>query len=284
MLSVGAKVFITCRSQTKVDETVAKLKAQNSQAEVEGLVMELSSLKSTRECAEKFISSGKLLNVLINNAGVMACPLEHTVDGYEMQVDRPLIHTFRCATEEPVAVWREPPEPLPPHQAAAACAAGRRRPRRAGRVVNLSSMGQFLFAPTHGISLDDLDARTSYHPWTRYGESKLANILHAKELTRRFGAAGVSAIAVHPGAILETDLKRHFGAGVVAKMLCRLLRSPRAMGVVLSSANKNTAQVAAAAGPRALCRAPAACFSAGASECARAPRDGRAGERGNSGL
>jgi NAD(P)-dependent dehydrogenase (short-subunit alcohol dehydrogenase family) len=104
-------------------------------------------------------------------------------------------------------------------------------------------MGNFLFSPPHGISLDDLDARKQYNPWERYGESKLANILHAKELTRRHGGNGVIGVAVHPGAILETDLKRNFSFGVVRSMLWRLLVSPKALRVVLSSANKNTAQV-----------------------------------------
>ena len=112
------------------------------------------------------------------------------------------------------------------------------------RIVNLSSMGHFLFSPSHGISLDDLEARKQYDPWARYGESKLANILHAKEITRRYGQSGVVGVAVHPpGAILETDLKRHFGFSVVCGMLWRLLISPKALGVVLSSANKDTAQV-----------------------------------------
>jgi NAD(P)-dependent dehydrogenase (short-subunit alcohol dehydrogenase family) len=104
-------------------------------------------------------------------------------------------------------------------------------------------MGHFLFSPSHGISLDDLEARKQYDPWARYGESKLANILHAKEITRRYGQSGVVGVAVHPGAILETDLKRHFGCSVVCGILWRLLISPKALGVMLSSANKDTAQV-----------------------------------------
>ncbi len=79
-------MYITCRSQLKVNETVEKLKTHNSQADVEGFVMELSSLQSVRSCAEQFLQSQRPLNALINNAGVMACPLERTAEGFEMQV------------------------------------------------------------------------------------------------------------------------------------------------------------------------------------------------------
>ena len=94
LLLVGAKVYITCRSKSKVDETIAKLKGENSSADVEGLVMELSSLQSVRACAEQFLQYHLPLNVLINNAGVMACPLERTVDGYELQVRMSYLNPF----------------------------------------------------------------------------------------------------------------------------------------------------------------------------------------------
>ncbi len=73
-----------------MDEAVAKLKEQVANADVFGLVMELSSLESVKSCAEQFITAGHHLNVLINNAGVMACPLQHTKDGFESQVERSL--------------------------------------------------------------------------------------------------------------------------------------------------------------------------------------------------
>jgi NAD(P)-dependent dehydrogenase (short-subunit alcohol dehydrogenase family) len=83
---VGAKVVVTCRSQSKIDETVNKLKEAVPSADVSGIVMELSSLKSVKSAAEEYKKSGKPLNILISNAGVMACPKALSEDGLEMQV------------------------------------------------------------------------------------------------------------------------------------------------------------------------------------------------------
>jgi NAD(P)-dependent dehydrogenase (short-subunit alcohol dehydrogenase family) len=79
------------------------------------------------------------------------------------------------------------------------------------RIINLSSMAHYIFAPKHGISFEDLTAEKNYGSWPRYGESKLANVLHAKSLQRRSeeGKHGVIAVSLHPGAIMDTDLARH---------------------------------------------------------------------------
>ena len=110
------------------------------------------------------------------------------------------------------------------------------------RVVNLSSMGQWLFALPEGIAFDRLapDAK-SYNPWTRYSETKLANILHSHELTRRAKAAGhhVVGIAVHPGTILGTKLSRHMGGYIVFVMFRELLRRGRTI-YALTQTNKPT--------------------------------------------
>ena len=77
--------MISCRSQEKIDETLRKLKTLGVESDVQGIVLELSSLDSVRSCAAEYLKSGRKLNYLINNAGVMACPLSHTKDGFEMQ-------------------------------------------------------------------------------------------------------------------------------------------------------------------------------------------------------
>ncbi len=86
------------------------------------------------------------------------------------------------------------------------------------RVVNLSSLGHFIFPGDAPLDLADVEKGTpSSDPWRRYGISKLANVLHAKELQRRMDAEGaqVSAVSLHPGAILTTSLSRHsLGAGM----------------------------------------------------------------------
>ncbi len=78
--------MVTCRSQQKVDETVHKLKEVAPSADVSGIVVELASLESVQSGAQSYRSSGKLLNILINNAGVMACPKTLSQEGLEIQV------------------------------------------------------------------------------------------------------------------------------------------------------------------------------------------------------
>lgn len=96
------------------------------------------------------------------------------------------------------------------------------------RVVNLSSMGNFIFEQPEGIHMERMFERHGgggvptkvppswYDPWAAYGQSKLANILHAKELQARMDAEGcnVTAVSLHPGAILSTNLSRHMSGSI----------------------------------------------------------------------
>ena len=87
------------------------------------------------------------------------------------------------------------------------------------RVVNVSSLASAAFAPAGGILFDDLRAEKSYNPVERYGNSKLANVLHAVELQRRYGGRGVTAVSLHPGGVTSTNLMRSTGLGVVLPIL-----------------------------------------------------------------
>lgn len=89
------------------------------------------------------------------------------------------------------------------------------------RVINLSSLANWVYAPRQGINLDDLGATKSYNPWTHYAESKLANILFSKELTTRCAASNqpVISMSVHPEAILGTNLFRHSEMGVFLRVI-----------------------------------------------------------------
>ena len=87
------------------------------------------------------------------------------------------------------------------------------------RVINLSSMAQWIFAPAEGLRWDDLDAKAGYSAWERYGSSKLANLWHAAELQRRYGGEGITALSLHPGVSMETKLMRHSSLGVVLQAM-----------------------------------------------------------------
>eukprot|EP01034_Spumella_vulgaris_P033952 gene33952-41874_t len=93
------------------------------------------------------------------------------------------------------------------------------------RIITLSSLGHFLVAwKEGGIRLDDLQGAEHYDPFERYGSSKLANILFANELQRRFTLAGdhVISVSVHPGGITTTELTRHMDPAVVAGMAAQM--------------------------------------------------------------
>lgn len=82
----GANVIITCRSKEHSDEAIQKIKEAVPDAKVSAIQLDLADLKSVREAANEFNAKGIPLNVLINNAGVMACPLGYTKNGFENQI------------------------------------------------------------------------------------------------------------------------------------------------------------------------------------------------------
>jgi len=112
------------------------------------------------------------------------------------------------------------------------------------RVVNVSSMAHFIFSPSSGISFDDLEGKKHYDAWTRYGESKLANVIHAKELSRycKENNMHVIAASVHPGVIMETDLKRHMKSTNPLAIFGSLIFRPRAFWLLVGTQYKTTGQ------------------------------------------
>jgi NAD(P)-dependent dehydrogenase (short-subunit alcohol dehydrogenase family) len=156
--------------------------------------LDLASLRSVRACADRLNAAGEPFDVIITNAGVMACPKSTTEDGFETQFGTNHLGHF-------VFVNR---------------IAGLIKP--GGRLVNLSSSG-------HRFSNVDLDdpnfERTPYTEFGAYGRSKTANILFAVEFDRRHKARGVRAAAVHPGGI-QTELGRHMTPEVTQAMIARI--------------------------------------------------------------
>jgi NAD(P)-dependent dehydrogenase (short-subunit alcohol dehydrogenase family) len=152
--------------------------------------LDLASLASVRRCADALVAAGKRFDVVIANAGVMACPKGITADGFETQFGTNHLGHF-------VFVNR---------------IAGLLKP--GGRLVNLSSGGHLY----SNVDLDDPNfERTPYGEFIAYGRSKTANILFAVEFDRRHRAAGIRATAVHPGAI-RTELGRHMTPQVIRQL------------------------------------------------------------------
>lgn len=181
-------------------------KGQRATAGIPGIrlvQLDLASLASVRAAADALVAEGKPLDLIIANAGVMACPKSYTVDGFETQFGTNHLGHF-------VFVNR---------------IAGLLQP--GGRLVNLSSSG-------HRFSDVDLDdpnfEHTEYTEFGAYGRSKTANILFAVEFDRRHKARGVRATAVHPGGI-QTELGRHLGADVIEALVKQLNESNAAVGL-----------------------------------------------------
>jgi NAD(P)-dependent dehydrogenase (short-subunit alcohol dehydrogenase family) len=157
---------------------------------------DLASLASVRAAADKVRAEGKPLDVIIGNAGIMACPQSTTADGFETQFGTNHLGHF-VFINRIVPLLRSP-----------------------GRIVMLSSSG-------HRISDVDLDdpnfERTPYDAWRAYGRAKTANALYAVGLDTRLRSRGVRATAVHPGGIM-TELGRHLTQDTMAQLMA--MRGP----------------------------------------------------------
>ncbi|MFN2537038.1 MAG: SDR family NAD(P)-dependent oxidoreductase [Mycobacteriales bacterium] len=156
--------------------------------------LDLASLDSVRRGAEAAAKRLPRIDLLINNAGVMACPLARTAEGFEMQLGTNHLGHF---------VWTTA---LLPQLV------------RGSRIINLSSRGHF----RSPMLWDDPHFRTSeYDKWQAYGQTKTANILFTVELEKRLGGQSIHAFALHPG-VIRTELGRHLTSEDAAGIADRL--------------------------------------------------------------
>ncbi|KAI3748346.1 hypothetical protein L6452_11359 [Arctium lappa] len=188
----GAHVIIAARNMKAANEAKQLILTHNENAKVDVLELDLSSLNSIKAFADSFKALNLPLNILINNAGVMFCPFQLSQDGIEMQFTTNHLGHFYL-TNLLLDKMKE-----------TATATGIE-----GRIVNLSSVAH-LYTYEQGIRFDQINDKDSYSDKKAYGQSKLANILHANELSRRLKEEGanITVNSVHPGLIM-TDLMRH---------------------------------------------------------------------------
>ena len=178
----GAHVVGAVRDLDKAERATEPVRAAAAHGGgLELVELDLNSLASVRACADALLSDDEPFDLVIANAGIMACPFGRTADGFETQFGTNHLGHF-------VLVNRLAP-----------------LMKSGARLVSLSSLGH----RRSDVDLDDLNFdRTPYDPWIAYGRSKTANILFAVEFDRRHKARGVRATAVHPGGI-QTELSRH---------------------------------------------------------------------------
>jgi len=171
----GARVIMACRHPQRAAEATAEVAAVASGEAPVTVALDLADLASVERFAAELAEDHDGIDLLVNNAGVMAIPRMLSAQGYEMQLATNHLGHFALT----LRLW-----PL---------LVGRHR----ARVVTLSSA----VAATGRIRFEDIQGEHGYHPWGAYGQSKLANLLFAFELDRRARAAGggVISVAAHPG-------------------------------------------------------------------------------------
>jgi NAD(P)-dependent dehydrogenase (short-subunit alcohol dehydrogenase family) len=189
----GAQVVGAARDLNKAKAATGQVRsdAAANGGSFELVELDLGHLKSVRACADGLLAKGEAFDVVIANAGVMATPLGHTVDGFETQFGTNHLGHFVLVNRIAALI------------------------RNGGRLINLSSLG-------HRYSNVDLKdpnfERTPYAPFVAYGRSKTANILFAVAFDKRHKNRGVRAAAVHPG-VIHTELARHVDASAIEKII-----------------------------------------------------------------
>jgi NAD(P)-dependent dehydrogenase (short-subunit alcohol dehydrogenase family) len=217
-------IFIGSRSNEKGLAAIADIVAIVPNARLTLIQMDLSSLSSVHAAAKKFLAASTRLDILMNNAGIMAVPPQLTVDGYEIQfgtnhvghalLTKLLLPTMLKTTQIPGADVR---------------------------IINLTSNSHNR-APEDGIQFANL--RSADKPGTalvRYGQSKLANILYSKELARRYPA--IKTVAIHPGTVrtgLTDTMRKSF---LLAKVLAPIVFAFSAVGIEEGALNQLWATV-----------------------------------------
>ena len=188
----GAQVVGAARDLNKAKAATEQVRAQAlNGGGLELVELDLASLASVRACADALISAGNPFDLVIANAGVMACPKSYTSDGFETQFGTNHLGHF-VLVNRIVSLLKS-----------------------GARLVNLSSAGHRF----SDVNLDDPNfEHTPYTEFGAYGRSKTANILFAVEFDRRHKANGVRATAVHPGGI-QTELARHLSPEAIKQLI-----------------------------------------------------------------
>jgi NAD(P)-dependent dehydrogenase (short-subunit alcohol dehydrogenase family) len=248
----GARVLMACRNQTKAQSAVEAIVASQPGALVEVVPLDLASLASVHALADELVRTEGRLDMLINNAGLMAIDYEQTEDGFEMQFGvNHLGHFVLTGALLPLLQATD-----------------------GSRIANMSSMGHRM---GHMDLNDPMFERRTYRRWPAYFQSKLANLLFTFELQRRLEEAGATtqALAAHPGTT-HTDLGTE-GSGLTNKVMAPAMMLGQSADAgaqpMLRAATDPTARGGEFYGPRWLMRGRA--VKETPSRRARRAEDGR---------
>jgi NAD(P)-dependent dehydrogenase (short-subunit alcohol dehydrogenase family) len=177
LASGGAKVVITARDPERGEAALQEVRTRSDGGQVQLRMLDLASIASVRRFAEDLLADEPHLHVLVNNAGLVLSERHVTEDGFEQ--------TFATNHLGPFLLT----ELLRPRLEASA----------PSRIINVASIAHH--AARRGIDFDDLQTEQRYSSLKAYSRSKLANVLHARALAERLEGTGVTANALHPGAV-----------------------------------------------------------------------------------
>jgi NAD(P)-dependent dehydrogenase (short-subunit alcohol dehydrogenase family) len=193
---VGAVVILACRNAEKGEAARAKIVAENPAAQVQARVLDVADLGSVRRFAAEFLGENRPLDLLINNAGVMAIPERRTTpQGFEMQFGTNHLGHFALTGLLLPALLRQP----------------------GSRVAIVSSIAH----KGGRLNFDDLQAERGYDPQRAYQQSKLANLVFGMELDRRLRArsANTESVIAHPGVAVTNIVSNGMGTGLRGRVV-----------------------------------------------------------------
>jgi NAD(P)-dependent dehydrogenase (short-subunit alcohol dehydrogenase family) len=233
LASKGAEVLMACRNMQKGQEALNEIRSHYPQAKLVLMKLDLGSLESLRQFANDFHNSYNRLDLLINNAGLMAIPRAETVDGLEMQFA--VNHLG--------------------HFALTGLLLDMLLDTKGSRVVNVSSTANLIGR----IHFDDINLEKNYSRYGAYGQSKLANVMFTFELQGRLEQAGADTVSIvaHPGLShtnLQTNTANATGnilERITYSIMMPLFSQSQAMGALpqLYAATAPEAKAAAFYGP-----------------------------------
>ncbi|KAI3680316.1 hypothetical protein L2E82_50416 [Cichorium intybus] len=198
----GVHVVMAVRNMSAGLEVKESILKQNPTAKIDAMELDVSSIASVNNFASNFKSSGLPLNLLINNAGILATPYMLSKDNIELQFATNHVGHFHLTNLLLETMKKTAHES-----------------NKEGRIVNVSSR-RHQFSYREGIRFDKINSQSGYNGLSAYGQSKLANVLHANELARRLkeDESRITANSVHPGAIATNIFRYHSFFGGLANV------------------------------------------------------------------
>ncbi|KAF9040443.1 short chain dehydrogenase [Hymenopellis radicata] len=184
----GARVYVLSRNESRVLEAIESVKKETPEAMVKYINFDLLRMQTAKTAAEEFLRHETRLDMLINNAGIMATPYEIGPDGIEIQACNGTGHF--ALTRALLPVLKDTAS----------------KPESHVRIVNVTSKGHDLAENPNFKTLDGLNQKCGA-TWNRYGNGKLSNILFTNELQKRLEGTGIYCLSVHPG-VVNSELGR----------------------------------------------------------------------------